>query len=48
MAYPVIGSGSHRYEVIHDWLTPPEHIRWGDTHALCQDKAGPCPIWKAW
>lgn len=36
----VLGSGSHRYECIHDWLTPPPHIRFGDTHGLAQDAQG--------
>jgi hypothetical protein len=37
---PVIGEGAHRYEVYHDWLTPPEGLLWGDTHGVAQDKAG--------
>ena len=37
---PLLGSGEHTYEAIHDWLTPPEHIRWGDTHGIAQDSAG--------
>lgn len=36
----IIGSGEFQYEVIHDWLTPPENIRFGDTHGLAQDSAG--------
>jgi len=36
----VVGAGGHRYEVVHDWLEPPDHIRWGDTHALAQDSRG--------
>lgn len=37
---PVLGSGEHRYECIHDWLTPPQGLAWGDTHGLAQDSAG--------
>ena len=36
----ILGSGEHRYEAIHDWLTPPRTIAWGDTHGLCQDQQG--------
>jgi hypothetical protein len=36
----VLGSGSHTYECIHDWLVPPEGLVWGDTHGLCQDGQG--------
>lgn len=36
----ILGSGSHRYECVHDWLTAPEGIVFGDTHGLAQDKAG--------
>ncbi len=25
----LVGSGEHTYEVIHDWITPPTHIRFG-------------------
>lgn len=38
--HPILGSGSHRYECIHDWLTPPENIRWGYTHGVAQDSHG--------
>ena len=37
---PILGSGEHRYECIHDWLTPPDGLVWGDTHGLAQDSAG--------
>ncbi len=37
---PILGEGEHTYEAIHDWLTPPAGLKWGDTHGLCQDKAG--------
>ena len=36
----VTGQGDHVYEVHHDWLTPPSHISWGDTHGLTQDSQG--------
>lgn len=36
----MLGSGAHRYEATHDWLTPPARVRWGDTHGLCQDAVG--------
>ncbi len=37
---PVIGSGAHTYECVHDWLVPPAGLVWGDTHGLCQDREG--------
>ncbi len=37
---PILGSGEHRYECIHDWLTPPSWIKFGDTHGVAQDAAG--------
>lgn len=37
---PILGSGDHRYECLHDWLTPPRGLAWGDTHGLAQDEAG--------
>jgi hypothetical protein len=37
---PILGSGEHTYECVHDWLVPPEGLVWGDTHGLCQDAAG--------
>jgi hypothetical protein len=37
---PVVGSGFHTYECVHDWLTPPDGLVWGDTHGLCQDEQG--------
>ena len=36
----VTGQGDHVYEVHHDWLVPPSHISWGDTHGLVQDSQG--------
>jgi hypothetical protein len=37
---PVLGSGPHTYECVHDWLVPPSGMVWGDTHGLCQDDQG--------
>lgn len=37
---PVVGSGEHTYEVIHDWGTLPGSIRYGNTHGVCEDAAG--------
>jgi len=36
----ILGSGEHKYECIHDWLTPPDDILWGDTQGLTQDSHG--------
>ena len=40
ISLPVIGSGEHTYECVHDWLLPPDGLVWGDTHGLCQDCNG--------
>ncbi|MBY0309299.1 MAG: hypothetical protein K2Q09_11205 [Phycisphaerales bacterium] len=40
LANPILGSGDHRYECIHDWLKPPKGLLFGDTHGLAQDAAG--------
>jgi len=37
---PVVGSGAHTYECVHDWLVPPDGLVWGDTHGLAQDEQG--------
>ena len=37
---PVVGSGPHTYEAIHDWGTLPAHIKWGNTHAVVEDSQG--------
>jgi hypothetical protein len=37
---PVVGSGEHAYEAIHDWGEVPSHIRWGNTHGVGVDAAG--------
>jgi hypothetical protein len=36
----ILGSGEHRYECIHDWITPPEGMIFGDTHGVAQDAKG--------
>ena len=36
----LLGSGEHTYTAIHDWLTPPASLRFGDTHGLAQDAQG--------
>jgi hypothetical protein len=36
----ILGSGSLRYECVHDWLTPPPTHVYGDTHGVCQDSQG--------
>jgi hypothetical protein len=37
---PVLGSGNHRYEAIHDWGTLPPHLKWGNTHGVVEDSQG--------
>src|SRR6266850_962343 len=37
---PVVDSGVHTYECVHDWLVPPDGLVWGDTHGLVQDEQG--------
>lgn len=37
---PVIGLEGHRYEVHHDCLRVPSHIRWQDTHGVAVDAEG--------
>jgi hypothetical protein len=36
----ILGSGSHRYAWVPDWLTPPSDILYGDTHGIVQDAKG--------
>ncbi len=36
----VVGEGSHQYECIHDWATPPSDIVFGNTHGVAQDSKG--------
>jgi hypothetical protein len=37
---PVIGTGAHKYEAIHDWGTLPAQIKYGNTHGVVQDSQG--------
>lgn len=34
---PVLGEGSHKYEVTHDWGELPADIKYGNTHGVCED-----------
>src|SRR3954454_3835444 len=34
---PVLGTGAHKYEAIHDWGELPAQIRWGNTHGVVED-----------
>lgn len=34
---PVLGTGAHRYEAIHDWGELPARIKWGNTHGVVED-----------
>ena len=36
----ILGSGEFRYECLHDWITPPEGMVFGDTHGVAQDARG--------
>jgi hypothetical protein len=37
---PVLGSGAHTFEAIHDWGSLPARIAWGNTHAVVEDAQG--------
>jgi len=37
---PVLGSGAHVYEAVHDWGTLPPSIRWGNTHGVVEEAQG--------
>jgi hypothetical protein len=37
---PLVGDGDHKYEVVHDWGQLPPHIKWGNTHGVCEDSNG--------
>src|SRR5687768_6354271 len=37
---PVIGTDAFQYEVRHDCMQPPPHIRWQETHGVAIDSAG--------
>lgn len=34
---PIVGSGEHTYEAIHDWGELPPGLRWGNTHGVVED-----------
>jgi hypothetical protein len=36
----ILGSGEYTYECHHDWLTPPDHLLFGDTQGLAVDAHG--------
>src|SRR5260370_3279909 len=37
---PVMGSGKHTYEAIHDWGELPAGIKYGNTHGVVEDAQG--------
>ena len=37
---PVLGSGEHTYEAIHDWGELPAEIKYGNTHGVVEDSQG--------
>jgi len=37
---PVLGTGAHVYEAVHDWGTLPPSLRWGNTHGVVEDAQG--------
>jgi len=37
---PVVGSGEHTYECIHNWGELPGNVQWGETHGVAVDEAG--------
>ncbi len=37
---PILGSGAHQYEAIHNWGELPAHVVWGETHGVTVDEAG--------
>ena len=37
---PIIGEGEHRYECHHGWGTPPESVKWLNTHGVTIDCDG--------
>src|SRR5215475_9557696 len=37
---PVLGSGDHVYEALHDWGELPSSIRYGNTHGVVEDSQG--------
>jgi hypothetical protein len=37
---PVLGTGAHKYEALHDWGTLPTGLKWGNTHGVVEDSRG--------
>lgn len=37
---PIIGTGEHKYECIHNWGELPKSLRWQTTHGVCVDAEG--------
>ncbi len=37
---PILGSGDHQYECIHDWGQLPSNIKYGNTHSVSEDQQG--------
>ena len=37
---PILGTGEHQYECIHDWGELPSNIKYGNTHSVCEDSQG--------
>src|SRR6266581_4210429 len=37
---PVVGTGKHTYEAIHDWGELPAGIKYGNTHGVVEDSQG--------
>jgi hypothetical protein len=37
---PILGSGEHTYEAIHDWGQLPSNIKYGNTHSVVEDSHG--------
>src|ERR1051325_9376292 len=37
---PIVGSGTHTYEVHHDWGELPKNIAYGNTHGVVEDSQG--------
>jgi hypothetical protein len=37
---PIVGSGEHQYECIHDWGQLPSHLTWQTTHGVTIDEHG--------
>src|SRR6185436_1473066 len=37
---PIVGTGEHTYEAIHDWGALPSNIKYGNTHSVAEDSHG--------